>query len=433
MRISLLFAALLPLGAWASNVLELTESDFDQHVGAGKPPALVELLGLSKTSSGVFGHVLVSTSWQYSLLTAFDLITVTLPGGWYRLSKSQLHYSNDAFFQTLREQWTLQGSLLLPTYVVLGQLLTNLAPIYEQLGDAFAHAKDKVSIIKVDADGQGKSVGAKYGVSGFPTLKWFNGDGKDPEDYNGGRELDDLATFVSKKSGVRSNIKPPPPQAVVSGDVDNFREVVMDPKKDVLVAFTAPWCGHCKSMKPILEKVAQTFKPEKNCVIVNFDADAAQNKGIAKDYSIGSYPTLKFFPRSDSPFSSSPLEADTSSQKVFANYGKHPIAYNQARTEADFVAFLNEHCGTNRAVGGGLNDLAGRLKGTWDEMAAELMTFVTGAEKEGKARMTEVVNLMKKELELVKAEEQFAAKWYIRASEKISNGTEEWLEKERKR
>ncbi|KAG8807314.1 hypothetical protein FRC18_005625 [Serendipita sp. 400] len=66
-------------------------------------------------------------------------------------------------------------------------------------------------------------------------------------------------------------------------------------------------------------------------------------------------------------------------------------------------------------------------------MAAELMTFVTGAEKEGKARMTEVVNLMKKELELVKAEEQFAAKWYIRASEKISNGTEEWLEKERKR
>ncbi|KAG8867474.1 hypothetical protein FRC20_005663 [Serendipita sp. 405] len=356
MRISLLFAALLPLGAWASNVLELTESDFDQHVGAGKPPALVE-----------FGHC------------------------------------------------------------------KNLAPIYEQLGDAFAHAKDKVSIIKVDADGQGKSVGAKYGVSGFPTLKWFNGDGKDPEEYNGGRELDDLATFVSKKSGVRSNIKPPPPQAVVSGDVGNFREVVMDPKKDVLVAFTAPWCGHCKSMKPILEKVAQTFKPEKNCVIVNFDADAAQNKGIAKDYSIGSYPTLKFFPRSDSPFSSSPLESDTSSQKVFANYGKHPIPYNQARTEADFVAFLNEHCGTNRAVGGGLNDLAGRLKGTWDEMAAELMTFVTGAEKEGKARMTEVVNLMKKELELVKAEEQFAAKWYIRASEKISNGTEEWLEKERKR
>ncbi|KAG9019924.1 hypothetical protein FS842_007738, partial [Serendipita sp. 407] len=170
MRISLLFAALLPLGAWASNVLELTESDFDQHVGAGKPPALVEFI--------------VFPSLSYTTLTT-------------RFSK---------------------------LFVNSGHC-KNLAPIYEQLGDAFAHAKDKVSIIKVDADGQGKSVGAKYGVSGFPTLKWFNGDGKDPEEYNGGRELDDLATFVSKKSGVRSNIKPPPPQAVVSGDVDNFREV----------------------------------------------------------------------------------------------------------------------------------------------------------------------------------------------------------------
>jgi thiol-disulfide isomerase/thioredoxin len=45
----------------------------------------------------------------------------------------------------------------------------SLAPIYEQLGDAFAYAKDKVSIIKVDADGKGKAVGQKYGVSGFPS------------------------------------------------------------------------------------------------------------------------------------------------------------------------------------------------------------------------------------------------------------------------
>jgi hypothetical protein len=80
--------------------------------------------------------------------------------------------------------------------------------VYEQLGDAFAHAKDKVSIIKVDADGKGKELGKKYGVTGFPSerfvlvevllahtlfiaLKWF--DGENPEAYNGGRELNDLA------------------------------------------------------------------------------------------------------------------------------------------------------------------------------------------------------------------------------------------------
>lgn len=45
----------------------------------------------------------------------------------------------------------------------------NLAPIYEQLADAFSHAKDKVVIAKVDADGEGRPVGEKYGVTGYPS------------------------------------------------------------------------------------------------------------------------------------------------------------------------------------------------------------------------------------------------------------------------
>jgi hypothetical protein len=36
------------LAVFASNVLELDESNFDQYVGAGKPPALVELYVIQK-------------------------------------------------------------------------------------------------------------------------------------------------------------------------------------------------------------------------------------------------------------------------------------------------------------------------------------------------------------------------------------------------
>lgn len=50
--------------------------------------------------------------------------------------------------------------------------LQNLAPIYEQLADAFAHAKDKVIIAKVDADGEGRPLGSKYGVTGFPSTRY---------------------------------------------------------------------------------------------------------------------------------------------------------------------------------------------------------------------------------------------------------------------
>ncbi|EEB89006.1 hypothetical protein MPER_12953, partial [Moniliophthora perniciosa FA553] len=102
----------------------------------------------------------------------------------------------------------------------------NLAPTYEQLGDAFAHAKDKVYIAKIDADGVGKEIAQKYGVSGYPTLKWFTADGKD-EVFEGSRDIDGLAGYVSKQSNVKSNIKPPPPPDYLILDVHTFDEVAL--------------------------------------------------------------------------------------------------------------------------------------------------------------------------------------------------------------
>ena len=71
----------------------------------------------------------------------------------------------------LYSQRTLQGTAFVGwhTYPVLSVAPQNLAPIYEQLADAFSHAKDKVVIAKVDADGEGKPLGKKYGVTGYPS------------------------------------------------------------------------------------------------------------------------------------------------------------------------------------------------------------------------------------------------------------------------
>ena len=45
-----------------------------------------------------------------------------------------------------------------------------LAPTYEKLGSAFAKAD--VIIAKVDADAE-NTLGSRFGVSGYPTLKYF--------------------------------------------------------------------------------------------------------------------------------------------------------------------------------------------------------------------------------------------------------------------
>ena len=47
----------------------------------------------------------------------------------------------------------------------------NLAPAYEQVADAFTGESD-VIIAKVDADAD-RDLGSRFGVSGFPTLKFF--------------------------------------------------------------------------------------------------------------------------------------------------------------------------------------------------------------------------------------------------------------------
>lgn len=117
----------------------------------------------------------------------------------------------------------------------------NLAPIYEELAQAFEFASDKVSISKVDAD-EHKSLGKRFGVQGFPTLKWFDGKSDVPEEYQGGRDLESLASFITEKTGIRPKLKKAAPSQVEILTDTTFKTKIGG-EQHVLVAFTAPWCG----------------------------------------------------------------------------------------------------------------------------------------------------------------------------------------------
>ena len=154
--------------------------------------------------------------------------------------------------------------------------------------------------------------------------------------------------------------------------------------------------------------------PVLQCVIANMDAAAPHNKEIASSFEVTSYPTIKFFPRSTSA-----SQSDTSKGK------KTPIPYEGGRSEADFVNFLNEHCGTNRAVGGGLNDLAGLIP----HLESHVLEFFAAAGD----KKREAIASVKNEVSKLKEDVAKAGAWYVRALERSLKDGEAWVEKEHKR
>lgn len=110
-----------------------------------------------------------------------------------------------------------------------------------------------VSVLLTKTSTDHKSLGKRFGVSGFPTLKWFDGKSADPIPYESGRDLEALQAFVKEKvSGLKLKAKREAPSNVIVLSDANFDKIVHDEKKDVLVEFYAVCSRGLSLIGPLL-------------------------------------------------------------------------------------------------------------------------------------------------------------------------------------
>jgi|SRR6056300_884364 thioredoxin 1 len=72
--------------------------------------------------------------------------------------------------------------------------------------------------------------------------------------------------------------------------MSKFQEII-NSQKPVLVDFFATWCGPCKMMSPILEKVKAELGDSVS--IIKIDVD--KNPNVAASYQVRGVPTLIIF------------------------------------------------------------------------------------------------------------------------------------------
>jgi len=72
--------------------------------------------------------------------------------------------------------------------------------------------------------------------------------------------------------------------------MSSFKELI-NSDKPVLVDFHATWCGPCKQLSPVIEKVASKFSERLKIIKVDVD----KNASAAQAYQVKGVPTMILF------------------------------------------------------------------------------------------------------------------------------------------
>ncbi|MHC4916937.1 MAG: thioredoxin family protein, partial [Planctomycetota bacterium] len=148
----------------------------------------------------------------------------------------------------------------------------------------------RVSFVKVNTD-DNAALAKRFGVEGLPTTLIFRN----------GRKVETLVGYRDE-AALRAALKEHAPAAAADAEekkagvheitgTDDFKTRVREAKGPVLVKFHAKWCGWCRKLAPIVEKLAADYSGRMAFVGVDTDAHGA----LAKEFKVEGLPTMLVF------------------------------------------------------------------------------------------------------------------------------------------
>ncbi|KAF2219990.1 protein disulfide-isomerase [Elsinoe ampelina] len=200
-------------------------------------------------------------------------------------------------------------------------LAKELKPVAEKF-------KGKVSFATIDA----KAFGQHGGNLNLEVGKWpafaiqeINKNQKFPYSQDEKITAKSIEKFVNDfvTGKIEPSIKSEPIPESNDGPVTvvvakNYEQIVKDDKKDVLIEFYAPWCGHCKALAPKYEELGALYSSFKDKVVVS-KVDATANDVPDE---VQGFPTIKLYP---------------------AGKKDSPVEYSGSRTIEDLAIFIRDN------------------------------------------------------------------------------------------